>query len=149
VPIRGTELCESCVVGSKPGAFFFADVVNPTAAELRAWAYAGADEPIEDFEMMLDATDVLPVVIECAADPLCPEQDFMLRSLYCTVGHLQVEDRARVRAVAASARESSDAAVRTWAARATGVIDGTQEMNRPEWCGWPSLAVTNPVDPGA
>jgi hypothetical protein len=133
-------------VGTKPGAFYFADVVNPTADELRAWAQSGADEPIDDSEMMLDSADVLPAVIECAEDPECPSRTFLLRSLYCTVGHLQHGDRARVRAAAASVVTSPDPTVRTWAMRATAVIDGKQPMNRAEWCGWPSLAITNPIE---
>lgn len=132
-----------------PGELFFADVVNPTAAELRAWAYSDTYAPMEDFGILLDRTEVLPVVIECAADPFCPVQSFMLLSLYCTVGHLQAEDRSRVRAAAAHACDSRDPAVRTWAARAVDVIDDRQKMNRSEWCGSPSLAETSPVDRNA
>jgi hypothetical protein len=95
---------------------------------------------------MLDSADVLPIVVECTEDPGCPVRVLFLRSLYCTVGHLQFEDRPRVRAVAEAARASADPAVRTWATRAVAVIDGVQVLNRSDWCGSPSLAVTNPIE---
>lgn len=123
-----------------------AHVAKPTATDLRAWAYSGADEPVEDFDIFLDAVDVLPVVIECAADTGCPAQSFMLRSLYCTVGHLQAVNRPRIWAAAEDARRSPDASLRTWATRTIDIIDGIREMNQAEWCGWPSRANTNPLD---
>ena len=95
---------------------------------------------------MLDGEDVLPVVIECASDPACPSRDFLLSSLYCTVGHLRSLDRNRVRALAMGAQGSSDPAVRTWANRAVAVIDEELPLRRQDWCGFPSLAVTNPVE---
>jgi hypothetical protein len=128
------------------GASYFADEVNPTADELRAWAWSGASAPWEDFHMVLDSEDVLPVVIQCAEDPGCPTRAFLLESLYCTVGHLPPSDRARVGAVAADAETSPDPAVRTWARRAVAVIIGIRPMDRAEWCGWPSLAITNPIE---
>ena len=133
-------------MNKKPGAFFFADVVNPTADELRAWAYADTDLPFEDFEMVLDSADVLPAVVECASDTNCPTKTFLLRSLYCSVGHSTMEDRPRLRATADAALASSDAAVRTWGRRSIRVIDGTDTLVRDEWCGWPSLAVTKPIE---
>jgi hypothetical protein len=129
-----------------PGEPFFEDWVNPTAVELRAWAYANAYQPEQDFEMMLGGPEVLPVVVECAEDPGCPTREFMLVSLYCTVGHLHRDDRQRVRAVALGSCESDDPAVRTWGRRAVAVIDAPESMDRSQWCGFPSLAYTDPVD---
>ena len=71
---------------------------------------------------------------------------FMLASMYCTVGHLHPDDRGRVRAVALSSCESDDPAVRTWGRRAVAVIDAPESMDRSQWCGFPSLAYTNPID---
>jgi hypothetical protein len=130
------------------GEPFFADDVNPTGEELRVWAYAHAYVPFEDFHMVLDGPEVLPIVVACAQDSDCPSRGFLLESLYCTVGHLIPHDRARVRTVAVAARDSTDAAVRTWARRALRVIDGVEPMDRDQWCGWSSLATTDPIEPG-
>lgn len=127
-------------------AALFADVANATPDEVRAWAYSGEDEPMQDFEMLLDGPDVLPVVIDCAQDDACPAREFLLIGLYCSVGHSQPEDRAWIRRAAAEARTSHDAAVRTWATRAVSVLDGDVPLDRAQWCGWPSLAVTHPID---
>lgn len=139
-------MCERVDVELIPGEPFFEDWVNPTAAELRTWAYANAYEPSQDFEMMLDGREVLPVVVECAEDPGCPTKDFMLIALYCTVGHVDDDDRQRVRAVALQSCGSTDPAVRTWGRRAVAVIDQPELMDRDDWCGSPSLATTNPIE---
>ncbi len=147
VPItRSGNLCDLASVEMIPGEPFFENWVDPTAAELRSWAYANAYEPNQDFEVMLDGSEVLPVVVECAEDPGCPTKDFMLASLYCTVGHLQEEDRLRVREVANRACHSDDPAVRTWGKRAVAVIDEPARMSRWDWCGDESLAYTNPIE---
>jgi len=140
------NLCERVEMELIPGEPFFEDWVNPTAMELRTWAYANAYQPEQDFETMLDGPEVLPVVVECAEDPDCGARKFMLVSLYCTVGHLHPDDRRRVRSVALSSSESGDPAVRTWGRRAVAVIDAPESMDRSQWCGFSSLAYTNPVE---
>ena len=64
----------------------FRDDWNPTAAEIRAWAYSDAYAPDQDWELALG--DHPTLLVELVDDPGVPagKRNFFLRALYVLVG---------------------------------------------------------------
>lgn len=114
---------------------YFADEVNPTPAELRRWAYSGAPEPMEDFDVIAAEVRLLPTLTDLASDPACPSREYLLGSMYCLVGHEDRNDPRLAEAVAAAAA-SPDASMRTWAERVQQVLRSPDTFCRGDWCGW-------------
>ncbi|MEU5257982.1 hypothetical protein [Amycolatopsis sp. NPDC021455] len=112
----------------------------PTADSIRAWAYSGADQPSQDWDLLVAELEHLPLLLELVGDPGCPARarETLLGSLYCMVGHTpdkkQFLDAARV------ARQSADAWLVTWARRVREIIDHPQAFDRADWCGFPGYA---------
>ncbi len=65
---------------------FFRDYVNPTADEIRSWAFSSYNTPMQDWELVITDDINLPTVLMLAADTQCPKREFMLSSLYVYVG---------------------------------------------------------------
>ncbi|WP_370971717.1 hypothetical protein [Amycolatopsis sp. cg9] len=120
----------------------FEDSFNPTDAEIRAWAYSGEDEPMQDWDILLARPEHLPLLLELAGDPACPARETLLSSLYCVVGHTPAKDVFRESAQAAE--RSGDAWLETWARRVHEILDNPGTFTRSDWCGFPGYA-TKPV----
>ncbi|MGN6334203.1 MAG: hypothetical protein ACTHOD_21525 [Motilibacteraceae bacterium] len=113
----------------------FADRVNPTHDEIRAWAYRGGWEPMQDWDVIIAELDNLDVLLELVGDPDCPSRDYLVGALYCLAGHSEHSDPVLV-AAAVLAERSSDSWVSTWGRRVLEVVDHPERFNRDEWCGW-------------
>lgn len=125
-------------------AVMFEDEVNPTDDEIRRWAYSGAPEPMEDFDIIVADPEHLSALMALVGDPECPQRAYLLGSLYCLVGHTDLTDlRLTLALVTASA--SPDSWLRTWAMRAGAVVADPASRNRDDWCGWRGYR-TRPVD---
>ncbi|WP_019345663.1 MULTISPECIES: hypothetical protein [Mycolicibacterium] len=113
----------------------FVDVVNPTPEEIRAWAYSGAFEPMQDWDLIIADMDNLELLLELVGDQGCSAREYLLGSLYCLVGH---SDRAdpRLLSAAAAAQESSDAWIATWGRRVCQVAQHRCDFDRADWCSW-------------
>ncbi|MFV8170899.1 hypothetical protein [Mycolicibacterium peregrinum] len=94
----------------------FIDVVNPTPEEIRAWAYGGAFEPMQDWDLVIAGIDNVELLLELIGDRECPARDYLLDSLYCLFGHSDLADPRLLRA-AEEARAASDPWVATWGRR--------------------------------
>jgi hypothetical protein len=116
-----------------------ADVANPTPDEIRAWAYRGAVEPMQDWDILIAEPGNLPVLVELVADCECPSRKYILRSLYCLVGHSDRPD-FRLRDAVTTAEEATDPWLTTWAHRVRELIDQPARFNRQDWCGFPGYA---------
>lgn len=113
----------------------FVDVVNPTLEEVRRWAQSGQDEPIEDFEIILAEPANLGFLIELIADQTCPAGDFLLRSLYCAVGHTP-RPNPLISAAVVHAERSGEPRLVKWARRVRRVANEPATFSRRDWCGW-------------
>ena len=111
------------------------DEVNPTRDEIRAWAYSGALEPMQDWDIIIAEPENLDLLLDLARDAACPARRYLLGSLYCTVGHCDHDD-PRLKTAATLAEASSDASVSTWGRRARHVLAYPSAFNRDDWCGW-------------
>jgi hypothetical protein len=125
---------------------YFEDEVNPTDEELRRWAYSDAEEPCEDFDIVIADPAHLTVLTELVGDSSCPKRKYLLGSLYCLVGHSDLTDPRVLTGVQRVAR-SSEPWLRTWAMRASSVIQDPASRKRDDWCGWRGLR-TEPVEEG-
>ncbi|MFD9888339.1 hypothetical protein ACFWY9_03295 [Amycolatopsis sp. NPDC059027] len=130
----------------------FEDVVNPTAAEITAWAYTpGAEQPMEDWDLILALTDK-GLLLELVADPSCPQREILLSCLYIYTGDAV---RARYRtsperdllAVLAQAEKYDEPWLTTWAKRTRALMAAPETFDYDAWCG-EGLA-RSPVDPPA
>jgi hypothetical protein len=122
----------------------FEDEVNPTDDEIRRWAYSGAPEPMQDFDIIVADPEHLPTLMSLVADPDCLQRAYLLGSLYCLVGHTDLTD-PRLTLALVTARASTDSWLRTWATRADAVVADPASRNRDDWCGWGGYR-TRPVD---
>ncbi|WP_210686503.1 hypothetical protein [Mycolicibacterium sp. GESEQ-9] len=112
----------------------FVDVVNPTQTEIRAWAYSGAFEPMQDWDLIIAEMDNLALLLELVGDRACPARKYLLDSLYCLVGHSDGTD-PRLLSAAETARASSDVWIATWGRRVCLVVQHPSVFNRADWCG--------------
>ena len=68
----------------------FADVVNPTADELRQWASnpdaVYPDEIPQDWDLIVADWSRVVLIVELASDEACPNRDFFLAVLYLMAG---------------------------------------------------------------
>lgn len=122
----------------------FVDAVNPTPEEIRAWAYSGAFEPMQDWDVILADRDNLELLLELAGDQACPARKYFLDSLYCLIGHSDRTDPRLLRA-AKVARTASDTWIATWGRRVGQAAEHPCEFNRADWCGRDGYRA-NPTD---
>jgi hypothetical protein len=112
----------------------FVDVANPTSAEIRGWAYSGAFEPMQDWDLIIADVANLELLLELAGDQACPARKCVLDSLYCLVGHSDRTDSRLLRA-AEAARTASDAWIATWGRRVCRAAEHPSTFERADWCG--------------
>ena len=121
-----------------------ADEINPTTGEIRAWAYSGAEEPVQDWDIIAFDLDDLTLLLQLVGDVDCPARHYLLGVLYCLVGHSDRDD-PRVRAAVAAAEVAENPWLSTWARRVGDVRAHPDSFTRRDWCGWDGLS-TRPVD---
>lgn len=126
-----------CLVADAP----FADVVNPTAPEITAWAYSDDPEPMEDFQIIVADPEFAVTLVGLVNDKNCPKRQYLLGSLYCLVGHTPHGDE-RLHEAVLVAENSDDPWVATWARRSRHVINHSEDFSRDDWCGWNGLRTT-------
>lgn len=118
----------------------FVDPWNPSADELRRWAYAEkAIAPCQDFELAVEHSGHEHVVFECAADDNCPAQTFMLGVLYLIVGDAV---RSQMPAGAAPLIEAfiqrgddyRSPLIRLWQTRSRDLLRDPSTFDYHQWC---------------
>ncbi|OMC38977.1 hypothetical protein A5740_02745 [Mycobacterium sp. GA-1841] len=112
----------------------FVDVVNPTPEEIRAWAYSGASEPMQDWDLVIADVDNLELLLGLVGDPACPAREYFLDSLYCMVGHSDRTDPLLLR-TAQAVRAVSDPWTAAWGRRVCQAVEDPSSFNRADWCG--------------
>ncbi len=115
------------------------DVVNPAPDEIWAWAYSGATEPMQDWNVIIAEPDNLPLLVELVADLACPSRRYILRSLYCAVGHGDRTDR-RLHDSVVRAQQSDEPWLNTWARRVHDIVEHPESFQRQDWGGCPGYA---------
>jgi hypothetical protein len=120
---------------------FFADEHAPTPEELRRWAYADAEEPYQDFDLVVARDEELgDTLVDLAADEACPARDFALNGLYLLTGDAvrtsyDVYPRRRLEYLLACADALSEPTLATWAARSRALMTDPETFDYDLWCG--------------
>lgn len=127
------------------------DVYNPTADDLRSWAYDADAEQVQDFELFVTDISMADIILELAADPACPNRRFFLSCLYLLVGNnfragpdgapsRDFTHRSWRKAVAPirefveRSQEQADPVIRRWAERSLELFARPRTIVYDEWC---------------
>jgi len=112
--------------------------LDPTEAEIRAWAYeADSLEPMQDWHLIIWGEVDPGLLVELAADPDCPKRSYFLWCLYGRIGDEVRTSRLDDLTWATVDRSltGGEAAVARWAARSTTLRDRPELFNYEDWCG--------------
>lgn len=118
----------------------FTDPDDPSDAELRLWAYTpDAEEPSQDFDLMLANTGRDALIVAFASDDACPSRDWFLAVLYLMVGDavrtgFVTLSEPGVRALLARADAMDSARLRTWQARSLQLMRDPASFDYDDWC---------------
>jgi hypothetical protein len=102
----------------------FANPVDPTSAELRAWAYQPDSVPLHsmppDWDLLVSGDRLVNTLFELAMDSACPARRFALHCLhiYAAEGirtNFQAHPKRRLRKLVEQAEERGDGLMATWA----------------------------------
>jgi hypothetical protein len=119
----------------------FEDVVNPTPAEITAWAYSGEPEPMEDWDLMLSDLELAPLLLELISDSACPSRSYLLGSLYVLTGdavRTSYRDisQQQLTVLTRQAEALDDPWTSTWAKRTKILMNAPETFVYEAWCGW-------------
>jgi hypothetical protein len=119
----------------------FVDPWNPSASEIRAWAYApDADEPCQDWDLSLSWAGHELDYLEFIADQDCPKREFFLHVIYFMVGDavrngFRSVPQAIVRGFVERAANTDSVPLRVWYSRAQDLLRNPSEFEYASWCG--------------
>jgi hypothetical protein len=127
----------------QPAFTGFANPVDPTADELRGWAYAPQTVPAEtlptDWDLLLAGETLVGTLFELALDPGCPARRFALHCLHIYAGDairtgFRSHSRRRLRRLIERAAAEGDEALRLWAANCRALLERPELFDYPDWC---------------
>jgi hypothetical protein len=121
---------------------YFADAVNPTEAEIEAWAYAGEFEPMQDFELIVFLFCAPALLARLATDPAVPHRSYFLRCLYHRFGEIYrflekrtaEERRTEALEVLDAVPPSDDPLLLAWRTDCRRLMDGITAWSGEDWC---------------
>lgn len=129
-------------MGAKPQFEGFASAVNPSADELREWAYdqyAGPPHTSAQWDLLLADDPLAPTLLELAADPVCPKRTFALHCLYLYAADavrtgFRAHPKRKMRKLLERAEATGDAWVELWAQNTRALIAKPDLFDYKEWC---------------
>jgi hypothetical protein len=132
------------MVSLQPAAFQgFANPVDPTSAELRAWAYHPDERVLsampQDWDLLVSGDRLIGTLFELAMDPACPARRFALHCLYIYAADgIRTEFRAhpkrRLRKFVEQAEEGGDDPLVTWAHNTRMLLARPELFQYHDWC---------------
>lgn len=115
---------------------------NPSAEDLSRWAYdASAQEPVQDWDLILSHCPYEPLYMQFASSSNCPKQEYFLAVLYLIVGdafRTQYRTRSREdleRLLTEAEQKFPGYWIHLWTRRARALFPGQQEFRYADWCG--------------
>jgi hypothetical protein len=121
----------------------FANPVDPTPAELRAWAYQPDSVPLHamppDWDLLVSGDRLIGTLFELAMDPACPARRFALHCLYIYAAdgirtNFQAHPKRRLRKLVEHAEEQGDEMLATWAHNARMLLARQDLFDYQDWC---------------
>jgi hypothetical protein len=114
---------------------------DPTAEEISRWPYdPSADEPAQDWDLILSHCPYESLYMEFASSNDCPKQEYVLAVLYLIVGdavrtRYRTRSREDVERLLAEAEERFPSHwLHLWTKRARELIAGHQAFSYDDWC---------------
>ncbi|HEX5543797.1 MAG TPA: hypothetical protein VFX60_19945 [Micromonospora sp.] len=120
----------------------FANPVDPSAAELRAWAYQPDSVPLQalpkDWDLLVAGDRLIPTLFELAMAPSCPARRFALHCLHIYAAdairtNFRSHRRRRLRKLVKRAAGQGDEPMLTWAHNCQMLLTKPDLFNYPDW----------------
>ena len=121
----------------------FANPVDPTPAELRAWAYHPDESVIktmpQDWDLLVSGDRLIPTLFDLAMDPACPARRFALHCLYIYAAdgirtNFRAHPKRRLRKFVEQAEEQGDDLVAVWAHNTRMLLARPELFDYADWC---------------
>ncbi|SCF46362.1 hypothetical protein GA0070216_119122 [Micromonospora matsumotoense] len=121
----------------------FANPVDPSPGELRAWAYQPDSVPLtslpQDWDLLVSGDHLVLTLFELALDPSCPARRFALHCLYIYAAdgirtNFRAHPRRRFRKLVEQAERDGDELVRNWAYNSRVLLARQELFTYHDWC---------------
>ena len=121
----------------------FANPVDPSPAELRAWAYHPDSVPLQsmpaNWDLLVACDHLVTTLFELAMDPSCPARRFAMHCLNIYAGDAIANDlrssrRRRLRKLVRRAEKSGDELMLIWAHNCRTLLAKPHLFNYHDWC---------------
>jgi hypothetical protein len=131
-------------VSLQPVAFRgFANPVDPTPAELRAWAYRPDAIKLQsmppEWDLLVSSDRLVGTLLDLALDPRCPARRFAMHCLYIYAAdairtNFRVHPKRRLRKLVEQAEEEGDELLETWAHNTRVLLATPEIFDYRDWC---------------
>jgi hypothetical protein len=121
----------------------FANPVDPTADELRAWAYQPDSVPLQsmpaDWDLLVSGDQLIGTLFELAMDRACPARRFALHCLYIYAAdgirtNFRAHPRRKLRRFVEQAEQDGDDLMTVWAHNTRVLLARPQLFDYHDWC---------------
>lgn len=121
----------------------FANPVDPSPGELRAWAYHPDTVPLQsmpaDWDLLVAGDRLIGSLFEVAMDPSCPARRFALHCLYIYAANgirtnFQAHPKRKLRKLVEQAEQEGDELLATWAHNARMLLARPDIFDYHDWC---------------
>ncbi|HEX5595517.1 MAG TPA: hypothetical protein VFX61_05760 [Micromonosporaceae bacterium] len=120
----------------------FANPVDPSDAELRAWAYQPDSVPLQslpaNWDLLVAGDQLITTLFELAMDPSCPARRFALHCLYIYAAdairsNFRSHPRRRLRKLVKRAAAEGDELMLTWVHNCQVLLTRPELFNYHDW----------------
>jgi hypothetical protein len=121
----------------------FANPVDPTTAELRAWAYHPDPAVLQsmpaDWDLLVAGDRLIGTLFDLALDKTCPARRFALHCLYIYAAdgirtNFRAHPKRKLRKMVEQAEDSGDEGLATWAHNARMLLARPELFKYEDWC---------------
>ncbi|HET8661538.1 MAG TPA: hypothetical protein VFM55_21395 [Micromonosporaceae bacterium] len=121
----------------------FANPVDPTPGELRAWAYNPDTVPLHtmpaDWDLLVSGDRLIGTLFEIAMDPTCPARRFAVHCLYIYAAdgirtRFRAHPKRRLRRLVVQAEHDGDELLATWAHNTRMLLARPDLFDYHDWC---------------
>jgi hypothetical protein len=135
---------QEIAVSVQPGTFRgFANPVDPTPTELRAWAYHPDATLLAtlppDWDLLVSGDRLIGTLFDIALDPTCPARRFGVHCLYIYAAdgvrtNFRAHPRRRLRKFVESAEHGGDEMLAGWAHNVRMLLVRPELFDYHDWC---------------
>jgi hypothetical protein len=121
----------------------FANPVDPSPAELRAWAYQPDSVPLQsmppDWDLLVSGDRLIVTLFELAMDTACPARRFALHCLHIYAADgirtkFRAHPKRRLRKLVEQAERLGDEPMVTWAHNSRVLLARPELFDYHDWC---------------